>query len=149
MFNAVMEVDFGQVERILGKTLLQHMSSQIRNEKGEAWCEIVGRVEFMRHLAEFDVFAVAGDNAWHRKIKFKIYSVRKGIVELTMVSQRIQRRTTAPTIALLRRDILRPVPTRPGLSLWGDMPHLPFRRNNIDDLQSKVPRKDGDVLDCP
>jgi len=125
------------------------MRSQIRHKKSEARREIVGRVEFMGHLAEFDVFAVACDNAWPRRIRFRIYMVRKGIVGITVVSQRIQRRTTAPAIALLRRDVLRPVPSRSRLSLWGNMPHLPFRRNNIDDLQSKVPRKYGDVLDCP
>lgn len=66
-----------------------------------------------------------------------------------MVSQGVQCRATTPTIAFLGRDVLRPVPSRSGFSLWSDMPHLPFWRNDVDDLQSKVPCKDGDVLDCP
>jgi hypothetical protein len=63
VLNTIVEVDFSQVECVLGETFFQHMRSQIRHKKGEARREIVGRVEFMRHLAEFNVFAVACDNA--------------------------------------------------------------------------------------
>jgi hypothetical protein len=40
------------------------MCSQVGHKEGEARCEIVGRVELVRHVTKFDVFAVMWDDAW-------------------------------------------------------------------------------------
>ena len=68
MLDPIMQIYLFQIERILGKILLQHMSSQIRYGRGEAGYEIVGRVDFMRHVAEFNVFVVACNDPCARKI---------------------------------------------------------------------------------
>ena len=64
MLNAVVEVEVSQVERVLVVVFLQHMRSQVGHKEGEARCEVVGSVEFVRHVTKFNVFAIMWDDTW-------------------------------------------------------------------------------------
>jgi len=64
VFDAVVEVEVSQIESVLVVIFLQHMGSQVGHKEGEAGCEVVGSVEFVRHVTKFNVFAVMGDDAW-------------------------------------------------------------------------------------
>jgi len=59
VLDAVMEVEIRQVESVLVEILLQHIRSQVGHKEGEARCKVVGSVELVRHIAKFNVFAVA------------------------------------------------------------------------------------------
>ena len=69
MLNAVVEVEVSQVERVLVVISLQHMRSQVGHKECEARCEVVGSVELVWHVAEFNVFAVVWDDAWPENSK--------------------------------------------------------------------------------
>jgi len=71
VLNAIVEVEVSQVERVLVVISLQHMRSQVGHEEGEARCEVVGSIEFVRHVTKFNVFAIMRDDTWSENSEFR------------------------------------------------------------------------------
>jgi hypothetical protein len=64
-----------------------------------------------------------------------------------VISQSIQRRTATATVALLRRNELRPLPARAGASLRHDTPDLQIWGDQVRKREPGVPGEDEEVLE--
>ena len=64
-----------------------------------------------------------------------------------MVSQCVQSRTGASTISIFGGNVLWPLAICTRMSLWSNMVYLAIRRNQIEQEQPEIPRKDSNALE--
>ena len=69
MLDAVVEVQFSQVESVLPVVFLQHIRSKVGHEEAKAWRKIVGGSDLFRKFGKFNIFAVMWENAWREYFK--------------------------------------------------------------------------------
>ena len=71
MLDAVVEVEFSQVESVLPVVFLQHIRSKVGHEEGNAWRKVVGGSDLFRKFSKFNVFAVMWEDAWTKLKKME------------------------------------------------------------------------------
>jgi hypothetical protein len=142
VLNPIMQIQLGEVKRILPIRLVQHIGSIAGNKETETRAKVVCRSDLLAHFLKRDVLAVMGQDTCGEEDRVMKPAEALMLKGPTVVCHSIKGRARATAIALLGRYILGPLPTRTWVPFWGDTANLPQGQYLIRKGTSQVPHPD-------